>query len=136
MIQNNCPKCQERLRVEPYRNKEYLICFYCEGTWVNRSELDTHLVINSLRPSQKGTGLKCPCCVDKPLHHADVEGIELDYCLSCYGIFFDKGELEAVSPDFKNINGKEVAVDAANALAVIITVSRAIKSFYKVINGE
>lgn len=63
--------------------------------------------------------LNCPKCIGK-LEEKQVEGIKVDICWVCEGIWFDKGELdkvlEADSKDFNNIDvdrgqldGKEVA---------------------------
>ncbi len=132
----NRPKCHEKLRIEPYRDKQYLICFYCEGTWVGQSELDTDLIVKNLNQKHDVTELSCPCCVNHNLNHAVIAGIELEYCSKCSGVFFDKGELELLSPNFKNINGQEVAKDTIKALAVIYLVSRAVQSFFNFINSD
>ena len=35
----------------------------------------------------------CPTC-DSDMIVVEHEGLELDYCVNCYGIWFDKGELD------------------------------------------
>ncbi|WP_461535421.1 zf-TFIIB domain-containing protein [Spongorhabdus nitratireducens] len=62
--------------------------------------------------------------------------MELDYCQKCEGIFFDKGELEALSPDFKAMDGVEVASDALKALAVIVVVTKAVTSWFSFLNDD
>jgi len=37
--------------------------------------------------------LKCPVC-HEPMIVVEYQSIELDYCSSCHGTWFDKGELE------------------------------------------
>jgi len=37
--------------------------------------------------------MRCPKCGDE-LYHIEVEGIVLDKCKKCEGLWFDKGELE------------------------------------------
>lgn len=37
---------------------------------------------------------KCPQCPDTPLTLADRQGIEIDYCPQCRGVWLDRGELD------------------------------------------
>lgn len=39
--------------------------------------------------------MKCPIC-NIPLLLADKQGIEIDYCPQCRGIWLDRGELEKI----------------------------------------
>jgi len=43
--------------------------------------------------SDKTTDLKCPKC-DGPMRTYKRNGITIDQCTSCHGIFLDRGELE------------------------------------------
>lgn len=38
--------------------------------------------------------MKCPTCPDATLVLADRQGIEIDYCPQCRGIWLDRGELD------------------------------------------
>lgn len=38
--------------------------------------------------------MKCPTCADTPLVMAERQGVEIDYCPSCRGIWLDRGELD------------------------------------------
>jgi len=38
--------------------------------------------------------MKCPQCPDVALAMTDRQGIEIDYCPSCRGIWLDRGELD------------------------------------------
>lgn len=40
--------------------------------------------------------MKCPRCKDQEFKQADYKGIQLDYCDTCQGIWFDRGELRRV----------------------------------------
>jgi Zn-finger nucleic acid-binding protein len=42
----------------------------------------------------KGITMKCPTCNDTPLVMAERQGVEIDYCPSCRGIWLDRGELD------------------------------------------
>ena len=38
--------------------------------------------------------MKCPVCPDSPLLMSDRQGVEIDYCPSCRGVWLDRGELD------------------------------------------
>ncbi|TXI79911.1 MULTISPECIES: TFIIB-type zinc ribbon-containing protein [unclassified Cupriavidus] len=38
--------------------------------------------------------MKCPVCPDAVLTLADRQGIEIDYCPQCRGVWLDRGELD------------------------------------------
>lgn len=40
--------------------------------------------------------MKCPICVDENLVMADRQGIEIDYCPKCRGVWLDRGELDKI----------------------------------------
>ena len=40
--------------------------------------------------------MKCPTCTDTNLVMADRQGVEIDYCPTCRGIWLDRGELDKV----------------------------------------
>lgn len=37
----------------------------------------------------------CPLC-KKPLQTAERQGVEIDYCLQCRGVWLDRGELDKI----------------------------------------
>lgn len=40
--------------------------------------------------------MKCPVCPDADLAMADRQGIEIDYCAKCRGVWLDRGELDKI----------------------------------------
>lgn len=40
--------------------------------------------------------MKCPACEDVTLVMADRQGIEVDYCPRCRGVWLDRGELDKI----------------------------------------
>ncbi len=38
--------------------------------------------------------MKCPSCPDAVLTMADRQGVEIDYCPLCRGVWLDRGELD------------------------------------------
>lgn len=57
--------------------------------------------------------MKCPNC-EEVLVMADRQGIEIDYCPKCRGVWLDKGELDKIierSESSINTHGKEVKTE-------------------------
>lgn len=40
--------------------------------------------------------MKCPVCTDSELKMTDRQGIEIDYCPQCRGVWLDRGELDKI----------------------------------------
>lgn len=40
--------------------------------------------------------MKCPTCPDATLVMSERQGIEIDYCPSCRGVWLDRGELDKI----------------------------------------
>jgi uncharacterized protein len=40
--------------------------------------------------------MKCPICINTDLIMSERQGIEIDYCPSCRGIWLDRGELDKI----------------------------------------
>ena len=38
--------------------------------------------------------MKCPTCTDMSLVMTDRQGVEIDYCPQCRGVWLDRGELD------------------------------------------
>ncbi len=38
--------------------------------------------------------MKCPCCKDVGLTLSERQGVEIDYCPQCRGVWLDRGELD------------------------------------------
>ena len=45
---------------------------------------------------KKGVTMNCPVCKDERLAISDKNGIEIDYCPRCRGIWLDRGELDKI----------------------------------------
>lgn len=44
--------------------------------------------------SSKDTAMQCPNCLDVNLAMTDRQGVEIDYCPQCRGVWLDRGELD------------------------------------------
>ena len=40
--------------------------------------------------------MKCPACNDVNLVMSDRQGVEIDYCPECRGVWLDRGELDKI----------------------------------------
>lgn len=40
--------------------------------------------------------MKCPACGDTRLTMAERQGVEIDYCPDCRGVWLDRGELDKI----------------------------------------
>ncbi len=40
--------------------------------------------------------MQCPVCVEVQLVMSDRQGIEIDYCPTCRGVWLDRGELDKI----------------------------------------
>jgi len=40
--------------------------------------------------------MNCPTCTDTSLVMADRQGVEIDYCPKCRGVWLDRGELDKI----------------------------------------
>lgn len=55
--------------------------------------LDLPSIANINRHKATNT-MKCPTCPDSTLVMTDRQGVEIDYCPTCRGIWLDRGELD------------------------------------------
>lgn len=57
------------------------------------------MVIELKEPERKmnrqGKGMLCPVC-EVPLNMSDRQGVEIDYCPQCRGVWLDRGELDKI----------------------------------------
>ena len=49
--------------------------------------------LGGMNPNQEQT-MKCPCCTETALVMSDRQGVEIDYCPQCRGVWLDRGELD------------------------------------------
>ncbi len=56
--------------------------------------------------------MKCPACRDAILVISDRQGVEIDYCPECRGVWLDRGELDKIierSTGSRAVNGRPPA---------------------------
>ena len=106
----DCPRCKEKLERINASGIETTRCLYCNGVWVPGESLKQLLRMEPKAPSigsllgarsdetQEASDIACPECNDTTLTKIVSFGVELDYCPSCNGVYFDEGELKSVLP--------------------------------------
>ena len=55
--------------------------------------------------------MKCPVCKDVTLLMSERQGIEIDYCPECRGIWLDRGELDKILEKEKSYRQKHDSYD-------------------------
>ena len=55
------------------------------------------------RKRQEESAMKCPVCKDVTLLMSEKNGVEIDYCPECRGIWLDRGELDKIIQRAKEI---------------------------------
>lgn len=61
------------------------------------------------RMTNPGVGMPCPVCA-VPLVMSDRQGVEIDYCPQCRGVWLDRGELDKI---IERSRGPEPTMQAA-----------------------
>jgi Zn-finger nucleic acid-binding protein len=107
----DCPKCFEkthRREVEIFGPNIYVdICSKCEGIWLDKGELGKLLKDKKLTDyltkdigTQSKSELVCPRCGGL-MDIESADEVEVDVCLSCNGVWLDKGELKELKAKAK-----------------------------------
>ncbi len=108
----DCLKCNSAMKKQTLDGVLIDKCENCQGVWLDANELDklkyddgknreellreaTAEVIQEKQRLVTTVGM-CPKCQRKSLKAFIRSGIEIDQCPSCYGIFFDHGELQKI----------------------------------------
>ncbi len=66
--------------------------------------MQAHLFINytfsrmesRLKDEKEANYMKCPSCTETVLSMSERNGIEIDFCPSCRGVWLDRGELDKI----------------------------------------
>jgi len=105
-----CPRCKEKMARSNSSGIATNSCLYCNGVWINKEKLEALLKKEKKSPSitslcaefhknnEEGEHRNCPVCEEQKLDKVHTHGVELDFCHSCNGLFFDEGEIEKVLP--------------------------------------
>jgi len=108
----NCYKCNTEMKKQVKQDVLIDACPTCKGVWLDAGELEMlaggkqkskdEILSEAKREIIRDKGRlmvtceMCPKCQIEPLAQKFVEGVELDYCRKCGGLYFDWSELEKV----------------------------------------
>jgi len=105
-----CPRCNTGLETRESDGITTSTCPACNGNWIGATALSTLFARDREAPRIEealeaildldfhDSRRLCPRCSGRRLKAIMVDGIELDYCIACKGLYFDQGELEQVFP--------------------------------------
>ena len=105
----NCPKCEGVLKLEEGEGHIGYVCEKCKGMWLSNKYIETikhnyqfepAKFINTLSEKYIPTELSCPTCKTN-LNNSSFNKIELDWCHTCNGVWFDKNELDTLTKLYK-----------------------------------
>lgn len=125
-----CPKCEAPMRAEEVNGVPTNACRGCGGRWLEvpmiehlgelsaEARLTRDALIRTFaslhdQPTAT-TAIPCPTCANK-LESCIHEGIELDFCFSCRGLFVDSGEMEQVAETETSTAERAVAAATSGA---------------------
>ena len=122
-----CPHCESNLRSSQHNRYFAYACDNCQGIWIPGNEI---VKITNKEPAfsfDKGkpysdsifsgsSDRTCPSCRNTPLFIRHLQGIELDICAGCGGIYFDHDEIEKLIQS----DGDKEWFDAAAIVDIVI----------------
>ena len=120
-----CPNCRERMSMSELGLAGVWSCIYCEGVWLNDSEvrrLLTSAEASGAAPRSlerlpcTETALTCPTCQAPSFVQVVAGSAKAHCCTNCHSLFFDKGTLpEHALSALSGVSGPEVAGKALAA---------------------
>ena len=118
-----CPRTGEALASNDIAGYRYYSCAACNGLWVPGSAITKALteegaakVLNSANTTKSKA--QCPSCPSS-LHSFSIDGVTLDNCPDCHGVWLDYGEatrLRLLFPGSSDIVRAEAAKDPKPSL--------------------
>ena len=101
----DCPKCKSEFETVSFNDIEIERCKSCKGLWFNLLEKEDLLKLKGSESIDIGSeqiadqyrelqDIDCPHCNERmvPMVDKDQFHIKYEYCVGCYGTFFDAGE--------------------------------------------
>ena len=114
MMKRECPHCFDTLKKSNLKkglwNVEIDTCSSCHGLFLDRGELlrltdnrPLHNITTKYLGLDSDSKLLCPSC-GSIMDMESIDGIEIDVCLQCNGVWLDSDELEKLKElESKNI---------------------------------
>jgi Zn-finger nucleic acid-binding protein len=104
-----CPHCRVDLAVLTHSGINWAGCPKCQGVWLAGPDVAKALrlyaadqgvaleTIALLEGVAQPSALPCPQCPASTLQVITLRGVEVEKCVSCRGVFLDRGEGEAIA---------------------------------------
>jgi Zn-finger nucleic acid-binding protein len=122
-----CPLCAGSTSLKGWGEIAGFRCGKCDADFIRAQPLEEFLKENhrrqvlrrllekarEARPSVRP--LRCPDCRTHSYHTANVHSLALDICVTCGGLYFDRGEAEAWLAHLKGRNPPRRDVDNDNS---------------------
>ena len=132
MMKRECPHCFETLKKRNLKkglwNVEIDTCSSCHGLFLDKGELlrlTDNIPLQNITTKYLGVDsdskLLCPSC-GSIMDMESIDGIEIDVCLQCNGVWLDSDELEKLkeleSKDIEQLSPEKLAelYDAKSAV--------------------
>ena len=132
MMKRECPHCFETLKKSNFKkglwNVEIDTCSSCHGLFLDKGELlrltvnrPLHNITTKYLGVDSDSKLLCPSC-GSIMDMESIDGIEIDVCLQCNGVWLDSDELEKLkeleSKDIEQLSPEKLAelYDAKSAV--------------------
>lgn len=108
----HCIRCKSNMKKSKMKGILIDYCGICDAYWLDEGELkdmekglskntqqlrvEAHheLKAESARPVVILTC--CPKCQEGQIHEKVMDGVKVDYCTRCHGLYFDHGELSEI----------------------------------------
>jgi len=90
-----CPSCASRMEVRREGVAGVDVCAECGGLWLDAGELEQITGVSSSSSPGATQYRKCPHC-KMAMARVVIEGISVERCTTCKGLFLDAGELEQI----------------------------------------
>lgn len=122
----NCPKCLAELGPMVLDNVRLEFCVGCRGLWFDDEESAFMAELTndfpnpqSARAEGKPTRYACPHCKRRleEVRFSPPHQVMLDRCLSCHGVWLDRGELKKVEETASGFGGTHSKIIRAAQMA-------------------
>ena len=124
-----CPKCEGALELREGEGHIGFTCTGCKGMWLPDKFLSSLQHYYEFSPADFSAALEtgnpkpthhpCPTCT-KPLNVSTLEAIDLEWCRSCGGIWFDQNELSTLITRYREPGKGEAVKSIAEELLIAL----------------
>ena len=127
-----CPICTNTHSLTASEGNKGSYCSQCDGIWFSKETLIALCKAHDYDPSIVNIHLSeerrrhitkdCPVC-KVSLFTSSVSEVELDWCESCHGVWFDRGEYHSVvtnSPVVSALDGANTAFTVADLIVRVV----------------